>query len=101
MTRHPARDGAARLVDEGYGPSTTLVIRDCFDATPEIRTTIKGPYPKLRQLIATLLDKEPALALRELTMSRPNGDTPEVEAKIRWVVFLADGWAPAESGGKP
>jgi DNA-binding transcriptional ArsR family regulator len=70
-------------------------------ATLEIRTTIKGPYPKLRQLIATLLDKEPALALRELTLARPNGDTPEVEAKIRWVVFLADGWAPAEAGGKP
>lgn len=68
-------------------------------STLEIRTTIKGPYPKLRQLMATLLDKEPALALRELTLSRPNGDTPEVEAKIRWVVFLADGWAPAEGGG--
>jgi hypothetical protein len=41
ITRNPVRDGAARLVDEGYGPSTTLVIRDCFDAEPEIRTTIK------------------------------------------------------------
>ena len=70
-------------------------------STLEIRTTIKGPYPKLRKLMATLLDKEPALALRELTLSRPNGDTPEVEAKIRWVVFLADGWAPAEAGSKP
>jgi hypothetical protein len=70
-------------------------------STLEIRTTIKGPYPKLRQLIATLLDKEPALGMRELTLSRPNGDTPDVEAKVRWVVFLADGWAPAEAGGMP
>jgi len=67
-------------------------------ATLEIRTTLKGPYPKLRQLITALLDKEPALALRELSLTRPNGDTPEVEAKVRWVVFLADGWAPAEAG---
>lgn len=68
-------------------------------ATLEIRTTLKGPYPQLRQLITSLLDKEPALALRELSLTRPNGDTPEVEAKVRWVVFLADGWAPAEVGG--
>ena len=41
ITRNPVRDGAARLVDEGYGPSTTLIIRDSADAAPEIRTTIK------------------------------------------------------------
>lgn len=70
-------------------------------ATLEIRTTIKGPYPKLRVLIDTLLDKEPALALRELTMTRPNGDTPDVEAKIRWAVFLADDWPPANPEGRP
>lgn len=68
-------------------------------ATLEIRTTLKGPYPKLRQLISTLLDKEPALALQELSLTRPNGDTLDVEAKVRWVVFLADGWAQAEAGG--
>jgi hypothetical protein len=70
-------------------------------ATLEIRTTLKGPYPKLRTLVADLLDKEPALALRELTMTRPNGDTPDIEAKIRWVVFLADGWPPANPEGSP
>lgn len=69
-------------------------------ATMEIRTTFKGPYPKLRQLVTTLLDKEPALGLRELTLSRPNGDTLDVEAKIRWVIFLSDGWPPAEAGGQ-
>lgn len=67
-------------------------------ATLEIRTTLKGPYPKLRQMISTLLDKEPALALRELSLTRPNADTLDVEAKVRWVVFLADGWAPAKAG---
>lgn len=70
-------------------------------ATLEIRTTLKGSYPQLRKLIATLLDKQPALALRELTLSRPNGDTVEVEAKVRWAMFLADGWAPASQGDKP
>lgn len=70
-------------------------------ATLEIRTTLRGSYPQLRKLIATLLEKQPALALRELTLSRPNGDTVEVEAKVRWAMFLADGWAPASQGGKP
>ena len=30
-----------------------------------------------------------------------NGDTVEVEAKVRWAMFLADGWAPASQSGKP
>lgn len=67
-------------------------------AALEIRTTLKGPYPKLRQMIASVLDNQPALALRELTFTRPNGDAMEVEAKIRWAVFLADGWPPANHG---
>lgn len=70
-------------------------------ATLEIRTSLKGPYPKLRQMMVTLLDKEPALALREFTLSRPNGDTAEVEAKIRWVVFLADGWPAGQERAQP
>lgn len=64
-------------------------------ATLDIRTSLKGPYPKVRQLLSTVLDKEPAVALRELTVSRPNGDAADVEAKIHWAVFLADGWLPA------
>ncbi|WP_230181211.1 hypothetical protein [Aquabacterium sp. CECT 9606] len=67
----------------------------------EIRTTLKGPYPQLRQLITTLLDKQPAMALRELALSRPNGDAIEVEAKLHWTVFLADGWPPATQEDKP
>lgn len=67
----------------------------------EIRTTLKGPYPKLRQLVTTLLDKQPALALRELTLSRPDGDAIEVEAKLHWTVFLADGWPAAAQGDRP
>jgi hypothetical protein len=69
-------------------------------STLEIHTTLKGPYPKLRQLIITLLDKEPALAMRGLTLVRQNGNVVDVEAKIQWVIFLADGWPPAEHQGK-
>lgn len=41
VTRNPLRDGAARLIEEGHSPATTLVIRDSHDAQPEIRSTIK------------------------------------------------------------
>jgi hypothetical protein len=40
ITRNPLRDGAARLIEEGFDPKSVLVIRDCFDAAPEQRSTI-------------------------------------------------------------
>ena len=63
-------------------------------ASLEIQTTLKGPYVKIKKLIATLLNEQPALAMREFTLTRPHVDTSEVEAKIRWTVFLQDGWQP-------
>ena len=41
ITRNPVRDAAARLIEEGYDPASVLIIRDCMDAQPEIRSTIK------------------------------------------------------------
>jgi hypothetical protein len=40
ITRNPLRDGATRLIEEGFSSSTTMIIRDCFDAEPEQRSTI-------------------------------------------------------------
>lgn len=67
----------------------------------EVHTTLKGAYPKLRQLITSLLDKEPALAVQELSLQRPNADIQEVEAKIRFVVYLANDWPPAQGKATP
>jgi hypothetical protein len=41
VTRNPMRDAGRRLIEEGFDPKSALVIRDCGDAHPEIRTTIK------------------------------------------------------------
>jgi hypothetical protein len=41
ITRNPLKDAARRLVEEGYDPASVLIIRDCMDAQPEIRSTIK------------------------------------------------------------
>jgi hypothetical protein len=40
ITRNPLRDGAIRLIEEGYDPASVLVIRDSYDGVPEIRSTI-------------------------------------------------------------
>jgi hypothetical protein len=40
ITRNPLKDAARRLIEEGYDPAATLVIRDCFDAVPEQRANI-------------------------------------------------------------
>lgn len=69
----------------------------CF----EVQTALKGPYPKLKAFISNLLKEEPALALREFTLSRTNSDAVDVEAKIRFAVFFQDGLTtgPSGSGG--
>ena len=42
ITRNPVRDAASRLIEEGLAsPSTTMVLRDCMDAEPEVRISIK------------------------------------------------------------
>jgi hypothetical protein len=46
ITRNPLRDGAARLIEEGFDPKSTLVIRDCHDAAPEQRSTIAAEAAK-------------------------------------------------------
>lgn len=63
-------------------------------ASLEVRCSLKGPYPKLRSLLVQLKSAIPAFAIREFSASRPNADTPDIEAKLVMAVFLQDG-APA------
>jgi len=38
ISRDPLRDAARRLIEEGYDPASALVIRDSYDAVPELRS---------------------------------------------------------------
>ena len=38
VTRDPLRDAAKRLIEEGYDPTFALIIRDSYDAVPELRS---------------------------------------------------------------
>ena len=64
-------------------------------ASLNVRCTLKGPYPKLRSMVAQLLTSVPGVTLRELNMTRPSSDVADVEGKLAIVVFLADE-APAD-----
>jgi hypothetical protein len=65
-------------------------------ASLEVRCSLKGPYPKLRSLLVQLQASIPAFAIREFSASRPNADTPDIEAKLTLAVFLQDGAAASE-----
>jgi len=73
-----------------------LPVTESAPAAMEVRCTLKGAYPKLRAAMAQLLSSVPGLTARDLTMSRANADTPEVEAKLTLVVFLQDRAPAAE-----
>lgn len=59
-------------------------------ATLEVRSSLKGPYPKLRSMLVQLMMDVPAFTIREFSASRPNTDTADVETKLLLSVFLRD-----------
>lgn len=68
-------------------------------ATLSIRTTLKGSYVGIRKALHQMLATQPALALRELVITRASADTQDVEAKVLMVIYMDDGWV-LPSGGK-
>lgn len=63
-------------------------------ATMEVQTTFKGPYPKVKTLLTEVLKAHPAMGIREMSMERPSADMAGIDVKVRWVLFLRDGWQP-------
>ncbi|MEP7296802.1 MAG: hypothetical protein ABI702_11485 [Burkholderiales bacterium] len=69
-------------------------------ASLEVRCTFKGSYPKLRGMLSQLKGTIPAFSIREFSLTRPNADTVDVEAKVALAVFLQDGALPSDAPGK-
>lgn len=65
-------------------------------AALEVRCAFKAPYPKLRAMLAQVIGSAPAVTFREMSLSRASVDSPDVDARLAIVVFLADG--EAQSG---
>lgn len=89
-------------VEQGLGwPRADYRITAATDETPaslEVRCVLKGPYPNLRRFVGAVLRDMPTLTLREFMLSRPNGDVPDVEAKLGLVIYL--GTSPTAPGAK-
>lgn len=65
----------------------------------EVRCTFKAPYPKVRALVAALIGSLPAMTFREMSFARSSIDSPDVDAKLSVVVFLADEAPPTKAVG--
>ncbi len=59
-------------------------------ASIELQCKLKSTYPAVRKFVSAVLREWPSSTLRELQMQRAGTDTPEVEARMTIVVFVAD-----------
>jgi hypothetical protein len=84
-------------VEQGLGwPKADYRVTAATDESPasvEIRCVLQGPYPAIRRFVTTLLQDMPTSTLREFSLSRPQSDLADVEARLTWVVYL-QGTAP-------
>ena len=65
-------------------------------ASIDVNCSMKGSYPKLRAMLVQMLNTVPAFTLREINISRPNGETSDVDARLLMTVFVRDD-APTSS----
>jgi hypothetical protein len=54
----------------------------------QITLPVRGSYTDVRGFVNEVLDTVPAVALEELTLKREAVDEPELEAKVRFTLFL-------------
>ena len=70
-------------------------------AALEVRCTLKGTYPQLRSLLTRLLAEVPGLGLRELSVTRPGSEVPEIEVQLVLAIFLQGDQAASPGQGAP
>lgn len=63
----------------------------------EVSFGFKAPYPKVRAMLADLIGSVPAMAVREMSMTRSSIETADVDAKFTVAIFLADDVAMRET----
>lgn len=82
-------------IEEGLGwPKADYRFTEATEEAPaavEVRCALKGQYPSIRRFVTALLLDAPTLTLRDFALSRPSPDSPDVEAKLGIVVYVASG----------
>ena len=75
--------------DYKYSKTKQSQISDDFYLSKyEIVLPVTGQYTQIRQFIAQVLQMQPALALSDFKMTRENTLSPNVEAKLIFVLYL-------------
>jgi Tfp pilus assembly protein PilO len=54
----------------------------------QVTLPIHGDYGALRSFVNDVLEAVPSAALEELTMKRDNSEVPQLEGRVRFVLFL-------------
>jgi Tfp pilus assembly protein PilO len=54
----------------------------------QVTLPIRGDYGELRSFVNDVLEAVPSAALEELTLKRESADLPQLEGRVRFVLFL-------------
>jgi len=63
--------------------------RDFPLARYQVTLPVRGTYPQVRGFVNDVLDAVPAVALEDLELKREQASDPQLEARVRFTVFLA------------
>jgi Tfp pilus assembly protein PilO len=86
-----------RLIEESAAKQRLVLKRGDYKLTQskqgqlqryEIVLPLAGKYSQIRQFIADVMQKSPALALKDMQIKRENTLSPTVEARLVFVLFL-------------
>lgn len=55
----------------------------------QVSLPVRGSYAQIRGFVAEVLEKVPAAALEDIVLKRESIGAPALEARIRWVIYLA------------
>lgn len=77
------QQGAYRAVGEkSGGPQPNGLVRY------QISLPVAGEYPAVRAFVAEALEREPSLALDGMRLARERMDTDEIDAELRFTLYL-------------
>jgi hypothetical protein len=82
-----AKHAGLRLERGGYRPASTL---GAGLKRYQINLPVSGEYPAIRAFLAEALERQPGLALDNLTLLREAIGTPEVTAKLSLTLYLRE-----------
>ena len=55
----------------------------------QISLPVRGSYLEIRKFVSQVLNAVPSIALTDISFKRPSIDSGEVEARLRWTLFLS------------